>query len=266
MTIWHNTKLKDDLTPVLSFDDRLRIGDAVFDTMLSINGEPVHTSMHFDRLAHDASVLGIEMPYDLKEMIRAARSVLQEGGLTQGRACVNTIVSRGPAERGLMPPDLSDTQIIMRAVKAPTHFPPIHAIIARFVRRNEGSPLSQIKSVNYGDNVLALKEAKDCGANEALMLNNKGHITCATSANVFVVYNGRFYTPPLKDGVLAGITRQILMDKLDVIEKSLTEEDLLQADGVFLTSSIKGFVPLVSLEGKELRHYETSIPQDFHII
>lgn len=266
MTIWHNTKLRDDDTPIFTVNDRIRLGDAVFDTMLAVNGEPIHAALHFKRLEQDAETMGIALPYDLKDIVRAARQVLQDSRLNETRAVVNTIVSRGPAERGLMPSPHQDPQIIVTAKAAPESFPPVKAVIARFVRRNEGSLLSQIKSANYGDNILAIQEAQEADANEAIMLNNAGHITCATTSNIFAVIGGRFYTPPLEDGVLNGVTRHLLMDRIDVIEKSLSEEDIIDADGLFLTNSVRGFVPITSLDGNPMPVYDAGIDQDFHLI
>lgn len=260
MTVWHNQRLKDDETPLFSFNDRLRLGDGVFDTMLAIDGMLVHPRAHFQRLLDDALALGIECDRAVEDLIAAAETVLRQSRLDKGRAVVNTLLTRGPAERGLMPGQVSDVQTVMRAVPAPQSHAPIHAIISRTVRRNEGSALSRIKSVNYGDNILALLEARKRGANEAILLNNKGNVACATSGNLFVLHGGKLYTPPLKDGVLAGVTRGLVIERYEAIEKSLYEEDIRDAEGIFVTNSVRGFAPIAALDGAPLP--EASLPFD----
>lgn len=264
MTIWHNQRLKDDETPLFSFNDRLRLGDGVFDTMLAVDGRLIQPEAHFRRLLDDALVLGIECGRSIEDLTNAAQTLLKQSRLTQGRAIINTLLTRGPAERGLMPADLSDVQTVMRAIPAPQNTAPVNAVISRTVRRNEGSALSRIKSVNYGDNILALLEARKRGANEAILMNNAGNIVCTTAGNLFILHQGKLYTPPLKDGVLAGVTRGLVIERYEAIEKSLKEEDILNAQGVFVSNSLRGFVPIQTLEGRALPDPHFRIDQDFH--
>lgn len=266
MTVWHNQRLKDDNTPVFTFADRIRLGDAVFDTILAIEGSLVRPHLHFDRLLSHARVMGIPCDKPVSEFIEVARSVLKQGRLEERRAAINTIISRGPGERGLDPPVPADIQIVMRAVPAASDFPPVHAVIAETVRRNEGSPLSRIKSVNYGDNILAIREARQKNGNEAIMLNNAGNVACASGSNVFVVHRGQLYTPPVADGAMPGLVRLKVIEELGAVEKSLTPEDLKNADGVYLTSSIRGAVPLATLDGQDIPEPSLTIDKDFHLI
>ena len=266
MTIWHNQTFKDDNTPIFSFTDRVRLGDGVFDTMLAINATLIHPSLHFKKLLRGARVMGIDIADDIEDMIIAAKSLLQENHLEEGRVIINTLVSRGPSGQGLAIPSPADIQIAMRAFAAPN---PMHApknvVFARNVRRNEGSPLSQIKNFNYGDNILALREAKEKNADDALMLNNKGRVVCATSANIAIIHGSRIYTPPLSDGAQQGVTRGLLMDRFDVTEKSLSEEDVQNAHALYLLNSIRGAVKIESLEGNKYPIADLEIDKDFHL-
>lgn len=243
--LWHNGVWKDEDEAVFTALDRLRLGDGVFDTMLAVEGRLIHPEKHFKRLQENARVLGLRFTLDFEDIAHE----LIEG--REGRLAINTLISRGPAARGLTAPDDPDTQIVMRASPVPTDFPPVKAIIAQSVRRNEGSPLSRIKSCNYGDNILALNEAKALGANEAIMLNNAGLVTCASSSNIFAVVNGEIFTPPLHDGVLNGVARQVFMELYPVRELSLKPEDLLAAESLILTNSLRGAQAVSKLEGKE---------------
>lgn len=263
--IWNNQQWQDESDAAFTANDRVRLGDGVFDTMLAIDGRLAHSALHFKRLIHDAKELAIDISMSLAELEKAATETLLKNDFTNGRYAINTIVTRGESERGLMPKTDAAPHIVMRASPAPTEFPPINAITARRSFRNEGSPLSQIKSCNYGDNILALIEAKAKDANEAIMLNNAGKIACTTSGNIFIIQNGTLYTPPLSDGVLDGITRQIMLQKFDVIECSIDIQDLLKANGIYITNSIRGCMPITTLNGRPLPEPSIKIEQDFHL-
>ena len=112
----------------------------------------------------------------------------------------------------------------------------------------------RVKSLNYLNNVLNKHEAKRRGGDEALVLNRRGEVAEASAANVFVRQGDRLFTPPGSDGALEGITRQRVFQiapelGLEVLERTLTNLDLLAADEVFLTGTGAGIVPVVALDG-----------------
>ena len=111
-----------------------------------------------------------------------------------------------------------------------------------------------IKSGNYLNNVLAMAEAKEKGAFDAIMLNYKGNITEGTTSNIWIVEGDKFITPPLEAGLLGGITRKTLLNiaaknNLNVAEENITPERLKSADECFLTSSTKEIVPITQVDG-----------------
>ena len=125
------------------------------------------------------------------------------------------------------------------------------------IRRNEGSPLSRIKSLNYLDNVLAFQEAVAAGADEALLRNNAGQICGGSRTNLFVVRGGQLITPPIADGVLDGIKRQVILDRARAIGcpvqgQSLSPMDLLMVDEAFLSNSLMGIMPLHRIDERVL--------------
>ncbi len=254
--IWHNGTFKDEHEPIFMASDRIRLGDGVFDTMLAVDGEIMNAEHHLARLLFSAESLGILTPYSIEDLIKTAQDLLHKNMFTTGSYAINTILSRGVGERGLKVPVAEDTkpELVMRVAKAPEAFPPVQAIIASSVRRNEGSPLSQMKTFNYGDNILALNEAQRAGANEAIMLNNRGQITCATSANILMGKGGKLYTPPLEDGAMNGITRALLIKDGKLIEQSLYPDDIKTADALYIVNSIRGVMPVMTLDGEELMH------------
>lgn len=262
--IFHNGAFKQADIPVLSAYDRALRGEGVFDTMLIRDGKAQHAGLHFNRLIRHANVLDIMPSLSAAQLQDKALELIKKNTLTEDMCALNTTITGGPGARGLSKPADPETQIIMRVSALPKTSQPIHAIIAGSTRRNEGSLLSQIKSLNYGDNILALQEAKKAGANEAILLNNQDRVTCATIGNVFVLKNGKLYTPPKQDGVMNGIARSLLLQNHGAEEKSLSVRDLDEADGIFIANSVRGLSPIETLNNKELQSIKSPVPVNFH--
>ena len=105
--------------------------------------------------------------------------------------------------------------------------------------RNERSAVAGLKTTSYAENVVALARATEHGASEAIFANTAGHLCEGTGSNVFVVLGGRLSTPPLSTGCLAGVTRELVCELVDVAEVELPLSALAEADEVFLTSSTR---------------------------
>lgn len=263
--MWLNGRFVDE-GPVFLPGDRIRLGDGVFDTMLAADNSLVHANEHFKRLLTHAAVLRINTGWSVSDFKGAAAGLLEINKYRQGYFVINTVISRGPAERGLKLPDSSAVQAIMTASSAPADFPAVEAVIATQVRRNEGSPLSRIKSCNYGDNILAMAEAKEKKANEAILLNNKGHIACASASNIFIQLKGKLVTPPLADGAVDGIARKMVIKRYGAAEKSLAADMLFSNEGIYLTNSVRGAVPVTMLDGKKIPRPSLEIDKNFHLL
>lgn len=265
--IYHNGEFKDDSAPALSIHERaLRLGEAVFNTMLVDDGVIYHAEQQVERTLKNSSLfLGQWSAPSAQSLVEAAQEMLVRNEYLTGRYALNTIITCGAAGNGLRLPETPQPQILMRALPCPSDFPPVRAIIAQSVRRNEGSPLSNIKCGNYGDNILAWREADAANANEAIMLNNARHVACATVSNIVVVLDGAFVTPPLSDGVMAGVTRGLFIERYEVAERSITLEELKAADGIYLMNSLRGVVPVVELDSVEISQPSLPIPQFFHL-
>lgn len=251
MKVFLNGEFIEEGAAALPVTDRgFTLGDGVFDTMLASDESLVDADDHFNRLLKHAAVLKIAVDMDVEIFKKTAHRLI--GQSANQRAAIRTTVSRGPGDHGLIPPESPQPTILMRISPAPdpSTSPPPRLIIAETVRRNEHSPLSRIKSLNYGDNILALMEAKEKGADDAIILNAAGNPACATAANIFVLIGGKLFTPPVSDGAMDGITRQKMLPK--AIEKSMGIEDMMEADSIYLTSSILGIRAAKSLNGRKL--------------
>ncbi len=251
--VWLNGRLLPEEEASLSIFDRgFTLGDGVFETLRVRAGCPLWLADHLARFRHGAAVLGIPVPFDDSEIERGLLTLVEARG--HADASLRLTMSRGPSQaRGLWPPALPMTPTILATVTplSSAARPPLKLIVAERVRRNEHSPLSLIKSLNYGDNILARREAESWGADDALMMNSAGRITCGTVGNVFLRIGGRWVTPPVADGILSGTARRRLMPMLAATERSIDRNDLGQAEAGFLSNSLS-LSAIGELEGRAL--------------
>ena len=168
-----------------------------------------------------------------------------------------------------MPPqDPAPTVLItcFEAAASPMDLPAAQLVVSPY-RRNEGSPLSRLKVLNYLDNILAHQKARADGYDDALLLNNAGRLACATMANIFLQIDGEWVTPPVSDGVLPGITRRAVLDFAQLTEQPIRElgvtgEMLARADAAFLTNSLMNVRPVASINGRALSgHIDEFLPE-----
>lgn len=222
-------------------DDRgLLLGDGLFETMLARDGVLPHLAAHLDRMAGGCAALGL--PFDRA----AAEALCQNAAPPAGRAAVRLTLTAGSGGRGLDRPDPATPRLFATAAPAAPVTTPARVIVAA-TRRNEGSPAARLKTLSYLDNVLARAEATAAGADEAVMLNNRGQLACAAAANLFWIEDGRLFTPRLDCGVLAGITRARLMAVHPAEEVAMGAEALDRAEAIFLTNSLIGLRPVSRL-------------------
>ncbi|GAA3849054.1 aminotransferase class IV [[Pseudomonas] carboxydohydrogena] len=257
--VWLNGACLDGAEARLSISDRgFTLGDGIFETLLGIGERPVWLAEHLARLRAGASELGLHLAFDDRAIEAAVIGLLRRNGFA--RSAVRITLTRGPAaKRGLWVDDQSSPTLLMTCAPASVVSEPQRVVIARTTRRNEHSPLSRLKSLNYGDNILARREALARGAADALMLNGQGHVVCATVGNLFLRIAGEWITPPASDGILPGIARGKILSRMSVTQVSLSETDLRAADAGFISNSL-GSVDIVEIEGVPLRPCLSGLP------
>ncbi len=222
------------------------LADGLFETMKAYKGKIFYLEEHWQRFKKSAQFLDIDIPVSRDELEKIIDDLLLKNNLLQENASVRLTLTRGNSPRGLLPPPNLKPTILLAAFPCSACIAkPISTYIVS-IRRNEFSPLANIKSLNYLDNVLARKEAANHFADEAILLNSKGNIVEASAANIFVVTNAdKIITPALSEGALPGITRQIVINlakKLNIplFETSITLEDIEKSREIFLTNSLIG--------------------------
>lgn len=246
--LWRDGALLPGTTAPLDHTDRgLTLGDGLFDTALALGGRVAFEETHIARLVASAETLGIPAE---PERIRAAMRVVAGQG---ERLALRTTLTRGSGPRGLKPPE--DPHPTLFATAAPSArsaaFAPLR-LWPTGIARNDTSPAARLKTLGYLDAVLAAREAATAGFDEALFCNTRARVACAGTGNLFALFGTTLVTPPLADGVLAGIVRAEVLDLaagcgLRAEERSLGLPDLLGADAVFLTNSLRLLAPVTAI-------------------
>ena len=246
---WFDGALHDgSIAPVDLIDRGLTLGDGLFDTSLARNGRIFLRKAHLDRLAASAEVLAI--PFDATAAARALDALA--AGIGDG--VLRLTVTRGGGARGLALPAHPKPLLFGAAALVSTGAAfPVLALATSPIRRNETSPAARLKALPYLDAILALRDAASRGADDVVFENMAGHIACLSVANVFAVFGQRLVTPPLADGVLAGTVRRLILDQaasLDFVaeERSMTLAELLAADAVFATNSVRLLAPCRAID------------------
>ena len=118
------------------------------------------------------------------------------------------------------------------------------------VLRNSTSRIITFKTLNYLENIIEYEICQRNGLNEAIFFNEQGYLCEGCTTNIFIVKNGKIYTPKIECGLLPGVVRKWVIDNFDVIETKITKDELLNSDEVFVTNSLVGVIKVSEIENK----------------
>jgi len=259
-----NGRLLDAREPSLPANDRgFLYGDSVYEVWRTYDGAVFAFDEHWLRLERSARALGIALPLgraELAEQLRRTAVAFIERSGHVGPMHIRAQFSRGGGPLGL-DPALADAPTYLVLVQRLRTIPSeklragFMLSVAQELRRNPRDSLDPAwKTGNYLNNILCLREARQRGADESLILNHAGRVTEAAVANVFFVRKHAIVTPPLADGLLAGITRGLLLDRIAArlgvvaLEEPVTPDDFRFFDGCFLASTTNDLVPVSSID------------------
>jgi len=242
------------------FDHGFLYGDGVFEGIRAYSGRVFKLTEHLDRLYESAKSILLEIPLGWKAMEEAVLETCRQNQITDGY--IRLVVSRGEGDLGLDPRKCQKPSVVIIADKIALYPPELYRtgmkLLTVATRRNGVEMLNpRIKSLNYLNNILAKIEANVAGFNEVLMLNQDGYVVEGTGDNVFIVKHGRIITPPAYSGILAGITRNTMMQLAEAmgiaVEEGLfTRHDVYTADECFLTGTAAEAVPVVEVDGRRI--------------
>jgi branched-chain amino acid aminotransferase len=253
-----------DSASIAPSDAGLLHGAGLFETMRARNKKVFRLRGHLERLTRSAQTLGIEFSLGETQLAEMVDDLLDANALTDAR--LRLTITRGDLHAATADNPMPPVTLVLSAADfqpypAALYEKGMTVIISRY-KQNPENPLTGHKTTSYFDRLIALKEAQQLKAGEALWFTAHTNFLAEGSiSNIFLVdKNGLFCTPPLtvpdktnQRLCLAGIARQLTLElatSLSILphERMLTIEDLLAAKEVFLTNSIMGIMPVTNVE------------------
>ena len=237
------------------FDRSFLYGDGLFEAIRLYQGKLFRWEQHFERLAAGAQELRIQVPQTAGAIRNAATELWRQND-SPADAVIRLTLSRGIGPRGYSPTGANKPRLIMALHPLPAIEPrKSFRLITSSLKVAADDSLSKYKTCNKLHQVLARAEADQSGAQEALMINTKGHVAEATSSNLFWVSSGVICTPPLQSGALSGITRAVVMElasslRIPAAEVETTPAKLLNAEGIFLSLTTLELIEVIELDGQ----------------
>ncbi|HZZ44968.1 MAG TPA: branched-chain-amino-acid transaminase [Tepidisphaeraceae bacterium] len=259
LKIWLDGKLvlKEE-AKISVYDHGLLYGDGVFEGIRVYAGKVFEIDAHLRRLYDSAKAIRLEIPYTPAEMKTAIEQTFRANSFTD--CYIRMVVTRGEGYLGLSPTKcpracafiIADT---IAMYPEETYRNGMTIITATVIRNHPNAVPARVKSLNYLNNILAKIEANDAGVPEAIMLNHQGNVAECTADNIFIVRDGVVATPGTADGILEGITRDVIIklcgkQGIKCIEKTLQRHDLYIADECFLTGSAAEVIPVTKIDGR----------------
>lgn len=233
-------------------DSGFLYGAGLFETLRASQGKVFCLGDHLDRLFFSASKLGFNLSTDKPTLTQAIDDVLAANDLQEARLRLTvTVGALSDATRERQPTILiAATDFI--PYPAEMYQNGVLVTLCTF-RQNTADPLTGHKTTNYFSRMLALQQAQQKKAVEALWFTTAGYLAEGCISNVFLVKDGKVTTPPIETPVLAGVTRKTVCqlakkEGIDLAEQDLTIDDLLAADEIFMTNVIMTVLPVTQME------------------
>jgi branched-chain amino acid aminotransferase len=254
--------VKKEDAKISVFDHGLLYGDGIFEGIRAYNDRVFRLKEHLERLWASAKAIDLTIPVTRKEMEKAIIKTLLANKLSD--AYIRLIVTRGCGDLGLDP----DKRIALPSIIIITDNISLYPkelyekgmeVVTVFTRKMTQDSLStNIKSLNYLNNILAKMQATRNGVMEGVMLNSQGYVAGCTGDNIFIVKNDSLSTPPASEGALIGITREAIIEfaknklNIPVKQERISLYDVYTADECFLTGTVAEVMPIVSVDSRQI--------------
>ncbi len=242
--IYFNKKIIAAGSACISHNDRgFTLGHGLFETILVKNCMPPALDYHWKRLLKSAPVLGIPLPFSCEELEFIIQDLIIKNNLQHTRAGARVTLTHGNSERGILPAHAPSPNVLITVFECAIPVERPYSALIADTRKNEHSAAARVKSISYLDNILARHEAMQKGYDDAILLNTASNVADGSIANIYMVKKNQIVTPPVEDGALPGVVRTILLQEtsyLNITEKTISLDELMMADEVFLTNALMG--------------------------
>jgi branched-chain amino acid aminotransferase len=238
-------------------DNGFLFGYGVFAGMRVYNNTVFRLESHLSRLQKSSERLGIVVK--TSGLRTPVLEIIRANNLKNGQVRITISAGEGslvPDPRSCDKPTILITAALYNPPTPDIYEKGFKAIIST-ICRHSGSPVSEMKSINYVESMLARQEARMANYNDALLLNEKGYLSESSSGNVFIVKNKVLKTPPENSGFISGVVREVVLHiapELDIkaIETNISLKDFFKSDEAFITNSLNEIMPLVSVNDRAI--------------
>jgi D-alanine transaminase len=235
-------------------DRGFQFADGVYEVVRTYGGKPFATDEHLARLFRSLAAIELRIPLNTEQL----KSIIDEGIRRAGfaEAIVYLQITRGRARRHRGVPKDVEPTIVVTTREIPARPPRLREDGISVVTMPEFRwARCDVKSIALLPSVLAYEAAKKAGAGDAVFIEDDGQVNESSAGNVFVVTNGRLRTPPKSARILAGVTRDKILEAaraagVETAEERITKADLYAADEMFLTSTTAEITPVIAVDGK----------------
>ncbi len=257
MVVFLNGKFLAEAEAVVPLSDRgILLGDGLFETVRVANRRPFRLAQHLERLVRGADFLKIPLPCLPREIQQFTLQLIAENDLPE--AILRVTLTRGSGARGYSiknagPPTLA---MVLHPLppQAAAEEPLQWSLVTSSFRIPSADALSSFKTTSKISHIMARAEAEEKGADEALLLNTNGEVAETAGGNIFWVFHDKICTVPTGRGVLPGITRAVVLELcqslgLPTNKCVVKPEQLRRAEGIFVSQSTLGIVPVAAFDG-----------------
>lgn len=262
--IWLNGKyVTKDNAVVSVYDHGLLYGDGIFEGIKAWDGKVFKLKEHIERFYDGAHYLEIPLSHSPEEMMDIVTNTVAANGLHEGVSYVRLVATRGIGDLGINPKKcVNEPTVICIAASIQLYPEAMYEnglnVVTCNTRRNSVQSLpARVKSLNYVNNILGLIEVNRAGADEGVMLTQEGFLGECTADNIFMVKNGKIFTPAPFHGILQGITRDSIIDlarehNIEVEEGTYLLYDMITADECWLTGTAADLIPVVEVDSRRI--------------
>lgn len=261
--VLHNGEIKKSSEHLLNAGQvGLLSGWGVFSTLRVADGGLFAFDRHWARMSRDARLLNVAMPPDTDAVEADLLRLIEANGAANSTMRVVVVRNNGGLWQGSANPAPSDLLALTASTKA---WGESVRLSVQAGGRYAAGEFTSAKILSWAANLRWVERAQEQGFDEVVLLNEHGRIAECTSANIFAVFGDRIVTPPVAEGCLPGITREVLLHEvrvsgLQMAEDALTLDDLYRADEVLITSTTRGLLPVREIAGKMLnRGHDASL-------
>jgi branched-chain amino acid aminotransferase len=251
---FHNGEIKESSQPDLYAGQLgLLSGWGIFSTLRVVEGSLFAWERHWARMSRDAHLLNVPMPADPAQLQHELATLVERNQAPDCTLRLVVVRNSGGMWEG---PSTGRSSDVIALTADSKHWGSNVRLGIQPHARYAQSDFTRAKVLSWAHNLRWAERAQEQGLDEVILLNEFGRVTECTSANIFASFGSEVITPPVSEGCLPGVTREVVVEELQVpgvkvVERPLTVDELHAASEVFITSTTRGLLPVSEIDKRK---------------